>query len=133
METNSRFTEGAQRVLQISQKIAQQLGNNYVGTEHLLIGLCMDEGGMAGKVLHNAGVDESMVVSALTRGGVMQAGGPVFDYTPRVKRIINALTEADLKFEVSLPDKTVTVDGCENCVKTAVSELEDLGFTPEVR
>ena len=90
METNSRFTEGAQRVLQISQKIAQQLGNNYVGTEHLLIGLCMDEGGMAGKVLHNAGVDESMVVSALTRGGVMQAGGPVFDYTPRVKRIINA-------------------------------------------
>ena len=50
-----------------------------------------------------------------------------------VKRITNALTEADLKFEVSLPDKTVTVDGCENCVKTAVSELEDLGFTPEVR
>ena len=50
-----------------------------------------------------------------------------------VKRITNALTEADLKCEVSLPDKTVTVDGCENCVKTAVSELEDLGFTPEVR
>ena len=50
-----------------------------------------------------------------------------------VKRITTALTEADLKFEVSLPDKTVTVDGCENCVKTAVSELEDLGFTPEVR
>ena len=50
-----------------------------------------------------------------------------------VKRITNALTEADLKFEVSLPDKIVTVDGCENCVKTAVSELEDLGFTPEVR
>lgn len=50
-----------------------------------------------------------------------------------VKRITNALTAADLKFEVSLPEKTVQVDGCENCVKTAVSELEDLGFTPEVR
>ncbi len=50
-----------------------------------------------------------------------------------VRRITNALTEADLKFQVSLEEKAVTVDGCENCVKTAVSELEDLGFTPEVQ
>ena len=50
-----------------------------------------------------------------------------------VKRITNALTAAELKFSVSLDTKTVTVDGCDNCVKTAVSELEDLGFTPEVR
>ena len=49
-----------------------------------------------------------------------------------VKRITNALTEADLKFSVSLEEKTVTIDGCENCVKTAVSELEDLGCTPEI-
>ena len=47
--------------------------------------------------------------------------------------VTNALTAAELKFTVSLPDKTVTIDGCDNCVKTAVSELEDLGFTPEVR
>ena len=33
----------------------------------------------------------------------------------------------------ALADKTVTIDGCQNCVKTAVGELEDLGFTPEVR
>ena len=50
-----------------------------------------------------------------------------------VRRITNALTEADLKFQVSLEEMAVTVDGCENCVKTAVSELEDLGFTPEVQ
>ena len=50
-----------------------------------------------------------------------------------VKRITNALTDADLKFEVSLPDKTVTIDGCQNCLKTAVGELEDLGFTPAVQ
>ena len=49
-----------------------------------------------------------------------------------VKRITNALTESDLQFSVSLEEKTVTIDGCENCVKTAVSELEDLGFTPEI-
>lgn len=49
-----------------------------------------------------------------------------------VKRITNALTEAELKFQVSLESKTVTIDGCEHCVATALSELEDLGFTPEV-
>lgn len=50
-----------------------------------------------------------------------------------VKRITNALTEADLKFEVSLADKTVSIDGCQNCLKTAIGELEDLGFTPAVQ
>ena len=50
-----------------------------------------------------------------------------------VKRITNALTEAELKFSVSLADKTVTIDGCQHCVSTAVSELEDLGLTPLVQ
>lgn len=45
-----------------------------------------------------------------------------------VARITKALSAAGLKFQVSLADKTVRIDGCENCVKTAVSELEDLGF-----
>jgi len=49
-----------------------------------------------------------------------------------VRRITNALTEANLKFQVSLEAKTVTVDGSDVCAKTAVNELEDLGFTPEI-
>lgn len=48
-----------------------------------------------------------------------------------VKRITNALNAAELKFSVSLENKTVTIDGCEHCLKTAVNELEDLGFTPK--
>ena len=50
-----------------------------------------------------------------------------------VKRITNALNEAELKFNVSLADKTVTIDGCEHCLKTAMDELEDLGFSPEAQ
>ena len=50
-----------------------------------------------------------------------------------VKRITNALTEAELKFGVELESKTVTIDGCPHCLKTALEELEDLGFTPEVK
>ncbi|MDD2956800.1 MAG: heavy metal-associated domain-containing protein [Oscillospiraceae bacterium] len=50
-----------------------------------------------------------------------------------VSRITKALTAAELRFQVSLPEKTVSIDGCAHCVKTAVEELEDLGFTPKVR
>ena len=46
-----------------------------------------------------------------------------------VERITNALNAVNLDFSVSLEDKTVTINGCAHCVKTAVSELDDLGFT----
>lgn len=46
-----------------------------------------------------------------------------------VGRITNALREAGIGFEISLSDKTVTVDGCVHCVETAVAELADLGFS----
>lgn len=50
-----------------------------------------------------------------------------------VRRITDALNGAELKFSVQLEDKTVTIDGCQHCVATAVSELEDLGFSAEVQ
>lgn len=48
-----------------------------------------------------------------------------------VERITKALTAVDLKFTVSLAEKTVSIDGCEGCASKARSELEDLGFTAE--
>lgn len=50
-----------------------------------------------------------------------------------VKRITAALTAAGLGFAVSLTEKTVSIDGDPAAVRTALSELEDLGFTPESR
>ncbi|MBE6961487.1 MAG: heavy-metal-associated domain-containing protein [Ruminococcaceae bacterium] len=50
-----------------------------------------------------------------------------------VRRITEALTEAKLDFTVDLDTKTVSINGCENCLKTAISELDDLGFSAEVR
>lgn len=49
-----------------------------------------------------------------------------------VERIEKALSATGINFSVDLERKTVTVDGCEHCLKTAVSEIEDLGFTPEI-
>ena len=45
-----------------------------------------------------------------------------------VSRITNLLTKKGLNFSVSLADKTVTINGCEHCVKTALDALDDLGF-----
>ena len=50
-----------------------------------------------------------------------------------VRRITEALTEAKLDFTVDLDTKTVSINGCENCLKTAISELDDLGFSGEIR
>ena len=48
-----------------------------------------------------------------------------------VKRISNALDEKGLKYEVSLENGTVTIDGCENCLKPAKEVNYDLGFAVE--
>ena len=50
-----------------------------------------------------------------------------------VRRITEALTEAKLNFTVDLETKTVSINGCENCLKTAINELDDLGFSAEIR
>lgn len=49
-----------------------------------------------------------------------------------VARIDNALNEVAIKHEISLEEKIVTIVGCEHCLKTAMTEIEDLGFTPEI-
>ncbi|WP_434311273.1 heavy-metal-associated domain-containing protein [Hominifimenecus sp. rT4P-3] len=48
-----------------------------------------------------------------------------------VERITKAMTEEGLTFSVNLAEKTVSVDGCENCVAKAKEVLDDLGFEAE--
>ena len=55
MSMFGRFTERALRVISFSQQMAQQLGHNYVGTEHLLLGIIKEEEGIAAKALKNLG------------------------------------------------------------------------------
>lgn len=45
-----------------------------------------------------------------------------------VERITKLLTEEGLDFSVNLADKTVTINGCQHCLKTAIEALDDLGF-----
>ena len=61
------FTPRAKRVLELSLEEARQLGHNYIGTEHLLLGLIREGEGVAARVLENLGIDLSKVRTQVIR------------------------------------------------------------------
>src|SRR5437763_103341 len=62
----SRFTDRARRSIEESGRAAQQLGHNFIGTEHLLLGLRRVEDGVAAKVLQEAKVSDDYIVTQIT-------------------------------------------------------------------
>lgn len=74
------FTPRAKRVLELSLEEARQLGHNYIGTEHLLLGLIREGEGVAARVLENLGVDLSkvrtQVIRMLGETAEVTPGGP---------------------------------------------------------
>ncbi len=91
MDINGRFTERAQKVLIIAQQEAAALGFNYVGTEHLLLGLVKEGKGIAAQVLRGMGVDSDKVIEKieeLTGRGDQSAVGQMIYLTPRTKRVL---------------------------------------------
>jgi ATP-dependent Clp protease ATP-binding subunit ClpC len=85
-----RFTERAQRALIYAQEEARNLGHNYVGTEHLLLGLLKEAEGAAAQVLKGLGIDinkvREQVESLVGKGNYNFTEG--FGYTPRTKRVM---------------------------------------------
>ncbi|HCA94569.1 MAG TPA: ATP-dependent Clp protease ATP-binding subunit ClpC, partial [Cyanobacteria bacterium UBA9226] len=73
------FTPRAKRVLELSLEEARQLGHNYIGTEHLLLGLIREGEGVAARVLENLGVDltkvRTQVIRMLGETAEVPAGG----------------------------------------------------------
>jgi excisionase family DNA binding protein len=92
-----RFTDQARRVLNLSQEEAQRFHHNYIGTEHLLLGLIREGEGVGGQVLANLGVElnkvRSAVESIIGRGDRIVLGE--IGLTPRAKKVIElAVDEA---------------------------------------
>ena len=92
-----KFTERARKVLSLAQDEAQRFNHNYIGTEHLLLGLVREGDGVAAKVLANLGVELQKVRSAVEfiigRGDRIVLGE--IGLTPRAKKVIElAVDEA---------------------------------------
>lgn len=93
-----KFTELALKVLSLAEEEAQRFGHNYIGTEHLLLGLVCESRSVASKVLSNLGVELNKVRSAvaciIVRGDRIVLGES--GLTPSAKRVIElAADEAD--------------------------------------
>ena len=90
-----KFTERAKKVLVLAQEEAQRFNHNYIGTEHLLLGLVREGEGIAAKVLSNLGVELNKVRSAVEfiigRGDRMVIGD--ISLTPRAKKVIELAVE----------------------------------------
>src|SRR5215211_5529413 len=92
-----KFTERARRVLTLAQEEAQRFNHNYIGTEHILLGLVREGDGVAARVLNNLGIDlssvRSTVESIIGRGDHVVVGE--VGLTPRAKRVLElAVDEA---------------------------------------
>ena len=92
-----KFTERARKVLTLAQEEAQRLNHNYIGTEHILLGLVRESEGVAVKVLTNLGADPDKVrgaVEFIIGRGERTVSGEI-GLTPRAKRVIElAVDEA---------------------------------------
>jgi ATP-dependent Clp protease ATP-binding subunit ClpC len=96
-EQFDKFTDRARKVLTLAQEEAQRFNHNYIGTEHLLLGLVREGDGVAAKVLANMGVQLPKVRSAVEfiigRGETMSVAE--LGLTPRAKKVIElAVDEA---------------------------------------
>ncbi len=94
-EKSDRFSKRARRVLNLAQAEALRLNHNYIGTEHLLLGLIREIDGVAGKVLAILGVEAGQVILAIEqavgRGQRTPFGKPAL--APRCKRVIELAVE----------------------------------------
>ena len=85
-----RLTRQAQKAVEFARDIAEELQHNYIGTEHLLLGLIRAEEGLASKVLRQNDITEEQILNLIEQlindSDVME--GEVADYTPRAKRVL---------------------------------------------
>jgi ATP-dependent Clp protease ATP-binding subunit ClpC len=93
------FTERVRKVLAMAREEAARLHHEYVGTEHILLGLIREGEGVAAAVLQNLSVDlddiQQKIEETVKKGKAAQATGPDLPYTSRAKKVLElAMGEA---------------------------------------
>jgi ATP-dependent Clp protease ATP-binding subunit ClpC len=91
-----RFTQRARRVLSLAHQEAERMRQNVIGTEHLLLGLIEEEGGVAGRVLRELGLEPDRVREMVERmSGFGQYRGGKIDLAPGTQQVLEfAIEEA---------------------------------------
>ena len=95
----NRFTQRAQKVLQLAQEEAIRMKHESIGTEHILLGLIREGGGIAAKALEAIEVDLSTIEEGVEKlvGSGTKDVGPIVHYTPRAKKVIELSVDESRK------------------------------------
>ena len=96
------YTKQAQKVIELTTKAARSMHHNYIGTEHLLLGLLKEGSGVAACVLMDAGVEETRLVELIEDLIAPSSDVAVLDrkgYSPRIQHIIETADQEAERFD----------------------------------
>jgi len=128
-----RFTQRARRVLSLAHQEAERMRHNYIGTEHLLLGLIREEGGVAGRVLRELGLEPERVQEIVERlTGAGQYRGGKLDLSPGTQQVLeHAVDEARRMGHHYIGTEHLLLGLVRYNEGVAMDVLRKLGVTPE--
>jgi hypothetical protein len=127
------FTDQARKVMQLASQEAQRFNHEYIGTEHILLGLIREESGVVASVLRNLDVDLREVrleVEMFVQSGPNLLSFCKLPQTPRVKQVIQAAIEEAHSFNTCVGTEHLLLGLIEQ-EGLAGQALLNLGLTPE--
>ncbi len=130
-----RFTKRARQVFSYAQEEAKRLNHSYIGGEHLLIGLLREDGGVAGRVLRELGLETNRVRTVVERlTGGKSSGTPFskIELAPSTKRVLEyALEEAGRMNQHYVSTEHLLLGMVRQSESRAVEVLRKFGVTQE--
>ena len=129
-----RLTEKAKEALNYAEEAALEMGQNYVGTEHLLVGLIREKDGVAGKILEANNVTDEQVIEKID--ALIGTGEPISginpEATPRTKRVIeNSYREARSMGHNYVGTEHLLIAVLRESESIGVKILLELGVSPQ--
>lgn len=128
-----RFTQRARRVLSLAHQEAERMRQDAIGTEHILVGLIQEEGGVAGRVLRDLGLDTERVREMVERlGGRSDSSNKRLDLSPGVQEVLEfAIEEARQMGHHYIGTEHILLALVRSDQGLAMEVLRKLGVTPE--
>ncbi|MCY3832556.1 MAG: ATP-dependent Clp protease ATP-binding subunit [Chloroflexi bacterium] len=129
-----RFTQRARRVLSLAQEEAEHLQHYQIGTEHLLLGLMREEGGVAGRVLRDLGLDARRVEELVSRLSTAdeRTSNTQLDLSPGTKKVLElAVDEARRMGHHYIGTEHLLLGLVRQQEGIALDVLRRLGVSPE--
>jgi ATP-dependent Clp protease ATP-binding subunit ClpC len=128
-----RFTQRARRVLSLAHQEAERLRQNAIGTEHLLLGLIQEDGGVAGRVLRDLGLEPDRVREIVERlSGFGQSRSGKIDLSPGVQQVLEfAVDEARQLGHHYIGTEHLLLGLVRLSEGAAMDVLRKVGVTPE--